>query len=98
MVADALADKPHCNKKCQLVCRKYLNSLTTVRMRKEKGIYFEKENIWTPGLRCRYKHVQFYPRGETEHFGEQHLWFDGSDSWAVKRAWFTNGSEAMVGD
>ena len=102
MVADALAGKIDLivTKSVSRFARNTVDSLTTVRTLKEKGveIYFEKENIWTPGLRCHYKHVQLYPRGETEYFGEQHLWFDGSDSWAVKRAWFTNGSEAMVGD
>ena len=51
MVADALAGKIDLivTKSVSRFARNTVDSLTTVRMLKEKGveIYFEKENIWT---------------------------------------------------
>lgn len=99
MVADALAGKIDLivTKSVSRFARNTVDSLTTVRTLKEKGveIYFEKETSgrWMPRRTAHHNHVQPCPGGEPEHFGEHHL---GSAE-AVRRWQGKRGLQAVPG-
>ena len=104
MVADALAGKIDLivTKSVSRFARNTVDSLTTVRMLKEKGveIYFEKENIWTLDAKgellitpsCRALH-----RRRAGVFRRTPPGDSGSGSQMARQVWPTSDSWAMTG-
>ena len=80
MVADALAGKIDLivTKSVSRFARNTVDSLTTVRMLKEKGveIYFEKETSghWMQGRTAHHHHVPALPKEESRSISENTTW------------------------
>lgn len=104
MVADALAGKIDLivTKSVSRFARNTVDSLTTVRMLKEKGveIYFEKENIWTLDAKGERSSPSCpaLPRRRAGAFRRIPPGGRESDSPMARQVWRTSGSWAMTGD
>ena len=103
MVADALAGKIDLivTKSVSRFARNTVDSLTTVRTLKEKGveIYFEKENIWTLDARenCSSQSCPALPRRRAGAFRRTPPGVSGSGSPMARQAWLTSGSWGTTG-
>lgn len=103
MVADALAGKIDLivTKSVSRFARNTVDSLTTVRTLKEKGveIYFEKENIWTLDAKGELliTIMSSLAQEESRSISRTPPGVSGSGSPMARQAWLTSGSWGTTG-